>query len=134
MLRLHVAILGQNRAGKLKRALVTKSVSTVDAVVQQLGYAAVSRIRQGLEMAYSTVRLPCPVALTCVPVVAAMSIRAKGEGSGDEKESKLFEDRPTRARQGFAKVSRPPVSGMGRSSRRQSCSCFCFDSSTRLTS
>lgn len=58
LVRLNVAIVGRNRAWKLAHALVTESVNAVDAVVQQLGYDAASRLRQGLERAYSTVRVP----------------------------------------------------------------------------
>lgn len=42
MVRLNVAIVGCNLPEKLPRLLVTESVNTVDAVVQQFGYDAVS--------------------------------------------------------------------------------------------
>lgn len=109
VVRLTVAILDCNRAGQLTRALVTESARAVDALVQQLSCDAVSWLRQGLETAYSTVHVRCPVVLTRVFTVAATSARWKSEGSGDEKESEPAEGRPTETRKGFEKASRPQV-------------------------
>lgn len=75
MVRVIFGIFGRSRAGNLKRALVEDSESAVDAVVQRLGYDAMSVLPQGLERAYSTVRVPCSVALTCVFSVATTRVR-----------------------------------------------------------
>lgn len=48
MVRLGVATCGHSRTERLTCASVTKSASAVAAVVQQLGYDAVSWVRQGL--------------------------------------------------------------------------------------
>lgn len=98
MVRLNVSIDDCNQAEKLKAALVTESVNAIDSVVQQLGYKTVSRVRQGLEMAYSTVRVPRPVALTGFSGVAATSIGWKGEARGDGKESEPVEDQSMKTR------------------------------------
>lgn len=66
MIRLNVVSVGRNRAERLTRPLVTGSVNAVDCVVQQLNYDAVTRLQQGLERAYSTVRLPCSVVVARV--------------------------------------------------------------------
>lgn len=58
-------------------------------------------------MAYSTVRVPCIVTLTHGLGVAAMSIRWKGEQSGDEKKAEPSEGRPTETRHRFGKETRP---------------------------
>lgn len=84
---------------------MTKSVSTVDAEDQQLGYDAVSWLRKGLERAYSTVRVSCPVAWTHASGVAASGVCWNGEGRVDEKESETSTGRSTETRKGSAKAS-----------------------------
>lgn len=106
-------------------------VNTIDAVAQQLGYDAVRRLRQGLKRAYSTVRMPCPVALTRFIGVAATIIRWKGDESGNVKKSKLAESRLDNTQKGSAKASRPQESRNGRDSCRQ---LFSVDPSARYPS
>lgn len=48
------------------------------------------------------IRVHCLVALTLVSLLMATSIRWKGEGSGDKRESELAEGCPTETRQGPA--------------------------------
>lgn len=64
LVRLNVALVGHNLAERLTGSRVTESANAFDAVVQQLGYDSVSRLRQGLEIAYLAVRMPCQVAFT----------------------------------------------------------------------
>lgn len=45
MLYLNVVVVGCNRAEVLTHSFATKSVTLVDAIVQQLGYDMVSRLR-----------------------------------------------------------------------------------------
>lgn len=97
---------------------MTESVNTVDSLVQQLGYDAMSRLRQGLERAYSTVRGPYPEASTSVSAVVATSVCWKGEGSWDDGESKPAEGLPTETWHGSAKATRTRRSGKDRSFRR----------------
>lgn len=52
MVRLYVAPVRRNPAEKLTRSLVTDSFNAVNNVIEQLGYDAVSRLRQGRERAY----------------------------------------------------------------------------------
>lgn len=73
MVRLNVPIVGLNLAEKLTHALVTESVSAINAVFQQFDDDAVSRLRGRLERAYSAVRVPCLAALTLVSGGAATS-------------------------------------------------------------
>lgn len=70
MVCLIVVIVGRNWSEKLAQSFVTQSFNALDAVVQQLGYNALSWIRQGLKRSYSTVCVPCPAPLTCSFVVA----------------------------------------------------------------
>lgn len=95
MVRLDGTLVGPNWAEKLTRSRVTEFVNVVDAVAQQLAYDALIRLRQGLEKAYLTVRMPCPVSRTRVSGAAATSSSWKSERSGDEKESEPIEGRPT---------------------------------------
>lgn len=78
MIRLNVAIVGRDRAEKLPRALATKLVNTVKAVLHQLGYDAAGRLRQERGRAYTTLSLLCPVALTLVSGATATRTRWKG--------------------------------------------------------
>lgn len=118
MVRFNVALVGHNRAEKLALLQVTESASEVGAVVEQYGHDAVSRLRQGLEKAYSTVRMPCPVTLTRVSRIAATSIRRKGERSRYDGELEPAEGRPTETWQGSARATRSRGSGKSRGSRR----------------
>lgn len=68
---------------RIARSLGTESITAADAVVEQLGYDAVARIRPGLERACSAVLVPCLVALTRAFVVAATSFRWKSKESRD---------------------------------------------------
>lgn len=68
-------------------------------------------------MAYSTVSVPRPVALTRVSGVADKSICWKDEAIGDEKKSEPADGRPTVILQGSTKASRPRRSGTDRGSR-----------------
>lgn len=70
----NVAIVGRNFVERLRRSLVAESVSAFNAATQQVRYEVVSRIRQGLERAYYTVRVPYLVELTRVSGVAETSI------------------------------------------------------------
>lgn len=117
MVHLNVALVGRKRTQKLARSLVTKFINAVNAVVQQLGYNAVSWLWRALERPYSTVRVPCTVALTRVSGVAATSMRWKGEESRDVRESKPAECHPTETRQGSVNLTCPQGSGKDRSVR-----------------
>lgn len=81
IVRLNVAVTGHNRAETLTRLLVTESINAFDAVVQQLEYDSVSRLRGRMEKKYMTVRVPSSVAFTFESGVAATSICWKGEKS-----------------------------------------------------
>lgn len=118
MINLEILIVSRNQEEKLTRTVLTELVNAADRVVQQLGYNAVSWLQQKPERAYSTIRVPCSVALTLASSVAVTSFRWKLKESGDEKESEPAEDRPTETRQDFAKTLRPRGSGKGRGSRR----------------
>lgn len=100
---------------------MTELVIAIHAVVQQLGYDAVSRLQQRLEMAYSFPRVPCLMALTSVFGAAATSILWKGEKSGEEKESAPSDGWSVETGNGSAKETRPRWSGKGRSARRHFC-------------
>lgn len=80
-----VAFVGRNRVEKLTCSLETQSVNTADPVVLQLCYNMVSLLQQGLERAYSTVRVPFVIAFTRVSGVVVTSIRWEDERGGDEK-------------------------------------------------
>lgn len=67
--------------------------------------------------AFSTVHVPCPVALIRFSMAVVTSTRRKDEGRRDDGESKPAEGRPTEARQGFAKATHPCGSGKRRSFR-----------------
>lgn len=118
MVRLNVALVGDSWVKKLSRSLVTESVNTVNAVIQQLGHETVTGLRKDFEMAYSTVRVSFAVAFTRVSGVAATSVCWEGEESADEQEAELAEGRPAETRQGYANVARPRGSGKKRSARR----------------
>lgn len=75
MVRLDVHLLGANGAKQLTRSLATKSVDVFDALFRQPWYNAVNCLRQWLEEAYSTARVPWPVVLCCVSRVMTTSIR-----------------------------------------------------------
>lgn len=92
-------------------------VSTVNAVLQQVGFDAVSRLRKGLEMAHSSVYVLCSVALTRILGVADMIFRYKGGKSRDEKEAEPSEGRLVEGRQCSAKATRLRGSSKGRSAR-----------------
>lgn len=62
--------------------------------------------------------MPYPVVLTRVSGVAAISMRWKGKGSGDDVESEMADCRPTETPQGSAKAARPRGSGKSRAFRR----------------
>lgn len=66
MVRMTVEFFGHNRMKRSVRLTVTKSVGAVDVAVQQLGYHVVNGLQQVLERAYSSIRVPCTVALTHV--------------------------------------------------------------------
>lgn len=117
LVRFNVAHAGFNRAEKLTLSMVMELASAVNDVFQQLGYGAASRLRQELEKAYSTVRVPCAVAWNLVSRAAATSIRLKDEDSGDEKEADPSADRPARTLQGSAKETRPRRPGKRRSTQ-----------------
>lgn len=85
MVRLSIAIVGLRRAEKLTPSLVTETMNYVDVVVQRLGYNAVSWLRQVLERAYLTARMPCRMGLTSVSRVATTSICWKSEGMKEWK-------------------------------------------------
>lgn len=91
MVRWNVAIVDCHREEKLARSLVTEFVSAVITIVQQLGYDAVSRLRQGTERSYLTERVLYPMSLTNISGAADSRILCKRERSRDKKES----DRPT---------------------------------------
>lgn len=98
MVRLKLELAGQNRARVLTRSLVTQSVNTVDTAVQQLERNAVDWLRQRLECAYSTVRLPCLVDLAAVSDEVATSIFLNSDEGEEDRwpetaESRLGETR-----------------------------------------
>lgn len=72
---LNAALVGCNRTEKLMRSLMTKSVNAVDAFYQHSSYDAASQLQEGLERAYSTVRVPFLVASTHGSRNAGTSIR-----------------------------------------------------------
>lgn len=83
----------------LSRLLGMQSVNNFYAVVQSLGFNAVECGQLGLESAYSTAHVACPVELTRVLEVLATSIRWKGEVSKDDGESKPTKGCSTETRQ-----------------------------------
>lgn len=89
----------------------------MDPVVQQFGYYAVSRLRQRLEMLYSSMHVPCPVALTRVRGVSTTSTSWKVEQSGNEKEAERSEGDHAEVQQGSLKMTRRRGYGKGRSAR-----------------
>lgn len=51
MVRSKVAVVGRHRAEKLTRSLLMESVNVDNAFLQQLGFEALIRLRQGLKRA-----------------------------------------------------------------------------------
>lgn len=111
LLHLNFILVGSNWAEVLTRSLVKESLTTVHAVVPQLDYYTVSRLQHGLRIAYLSVRVPCPEALTRVSGVAAASVRWKGEESVDEKEAEPSVGIPAETCQGSAKATCSGESG-----------------------
>lgn len=105
MMLLNITIGGRIRVENLTHALATKYANAVDAVAQKLGYNSLSGLLEVLERAFLTVRMLCSVVLARVSRVAAMSIRRKCEGNGDEKVSEPAEGRLTETRPGSAEAS-----------------------------
>lgn len=66
-------------------------MNAVDAVFEQLENGSFNPLRQVLKRSYSTVHMPCPVALTCVSVVATTGVRWKGDENADDRESRRAE-------------------------------------------
>lgn len=103
LVHLNVVHVSRNGAEKLARSLVTELVNDAKAVVQQLGYDAVNRLRQGLKRAYSAVLVLCLAALTRLLGVAVTRLPWKGEESGDKTRSGTGRESSCRDRTRFCK-------------------------------
>lgn len=89
MVLLNVTLAGQNRVEKLTRWLVTKLIYTADAVAQQYGYDAVSRLCRGLKRAYLRLRVRLRVGLNVFPGLLPRGIAGKIKGAGRKNNREL---------------------------------------------
>lgn len=94
MVRPNVVLVCCTRGGKSSRLLVTKYKNAMDAVFQHLEHNSVNHLRQELERAYFTGRLPCSVFSIFVSRVTATSILRRLEGRGDDEGSEPAEGCP----------------------------------------
>lgn len=111
LLCLNVSLYGRNQGEELTCSLVIDSLNALDEAVQQFGHDIVNRLRQGLEWAYSTVRVLFLVVFTIFSRVVGTGIRWKCEGSGDDDELEQAESRAGEVRQVIKKAPRPRGSG-----------------------
>lgn len=102
MVRLNVALVARNPAETLTPSLVTESVNDVDAVFQQLRYDAVSRLRQRLRRAYSTVRVPARWSWLLFPGFWQLTYLGKVSGAGmleNRSRQNVVQPRPSKVLQ-----------------------------------